>query len=155
MRMVKGNGGNQFRQYAGNSAGYNDVIGNQEKGCCLSSDIVIDCSEERGRNLTSSRRTDSAPVYDLDGSAEEAAKLVGDIKSLANEADASFAKHKALEMEIKRLLKAVASQDIMIFVQNESVVDTSNLQTELERTKERFKNCIIKKETEYAKLWND
>nr|GFC43908.1 hypothetical protein [Tanacetum cinerariifolium] len=29
------------------------------------------------------------------------------------------------------------------------------LQTELERTKERFENCIIKKETEYAKLWND
>nr|GEZ16641.1 hypothetical protein [Tanacetum cinerariifolium] len=32
---------------------------------------------------------------------------------------------------------------------------TSDLQTELERTKERFENCIIKKETEYAKLWND
>nr|GEY11240.1 retrovirus-related Pol polyprotein from transposon TNT 1-94 [Tanacetum cinerariifolium] len=48
-----------------------------------------------------------------------------------------------------------ASQDIMIIVQNESVVDTSDLQTELERTKERFKNYTIKKETEYAKLWND
>ncbi|GJX62484.1 hypothetical protein Tco_0295384 [Tanacetum coccineum] len=31
----------------------------------------------------------------------------------------------------------------------------SNLQTELERTKERFENCIIKKENNYAKLWND
>nr|GFA57220.1 hypothetical protein [Tanacetum cinerariifolium] len=40
-------------------------------------------------------------------------------------------------------------------VQNAYVVDTSDLQTELERTKERFENCIIKKETEYAKLWND
>nr|GEW60104.1 hypothetical protein [Tanacetum cinerariifolium] len=47
------------------------------------------------------------------------------------------------------------SQDIVIIVQNESVVDTSNLQTELGRTKERFENCIIKKETEYVKLWND
>nr|GEV79810.1 putative reverse transcriptase domain, ribonuclease H-like domain, aspartic peptidase domain protein [Tanacetum cinerariifolium] len=37
----------------------------------------------------------------------------------------------------------------------ESVVDTSDLQTELERTKERFENCIINKETEYDKLWND
>nr|GEY44494.1 retrovirus-related Pol polyprotein from transposon TNT 1-94 [Tanacetum cinerariifolium] len=83
------------------------------------------------------------------------AKFVGDFKSLANEADASLAKHKAFELEIKRLLKAVVSQDIMIIVQNESVVDTSDLQTELERTKERFKNCIIKKESEYAKLWND
>nr|GFC42617.1 hypothetical protein [Tanacetum cinerariifolium] len=62
MQMVGGNGGNQFRQYAGQNerslAGYNDVIGNQakEKGCCLSSDIIIDCSEGRGRNPTSSRR---------------------------------------------------------------------------------------------------
>nr|GFB07888.1 hypothetical protein [Tanacetum cinerariifolium] len=85
----------------------------------------------------------------------ETAKFVGDFKSLANEADASLAKHKALELAIERLLKSVLSQDIMIIVQNESVVDTSDLQTELKRTKERFENCIIKKETEYAKLWND
>nr|GEZ16229.1 hypothetical protein [Tanacetum cinerariifolium] len=85
----------------------------------------------------------------------EAAKFVGDFKSLANEADASLAKHKALELEIKRLLKEVVSQDIMIIVKNESVVDTSYLQTELERTKDRFEKCIIKKETEYSKLWND
>ncbi|GJZ16209.1 putative ribonuclease H-like domain-containing protein [Tanacetum coccineum] len=43
----------------------------------------------------------------------------------------------------------------MSIVQNPSVLDTSNLQTELDRTKERFENCIIKKENEYAKLWND
>nr|GFC64365.1 hypothetical protein [Tanacetum cinerariifolium] len=78
---------------------------------------------------------------------KEAAKFVGDFKSLANEADASLAKHKELELEIERLLKAVVCQDIMTIVQNESVVDTSDLQTELERTKERFENCIIKKES--------
>nr|GEZ20406.1 retrovirus-related Pol polyprotein from transposon TNT 1-94 [Tanacetum cinerariifolium] len=70
-------------------------------------------------------------------------------------ADESLAKHKAWELEIERLLRAVVSQDIMSVVQNNSVGDTSNLQTELERTKERFKNCVIKKENEYAKLWND
>nr|GEU76605.1 retrovirus-related Pol polyprotein from transposon TNT 1-94 [Tanacetum cinerariifolium] len=87
----------------------------------------------------------------------EAAKFVGDFKSLANEADASLAKHKALELEleIKRLFKAVVSQDIMNIVQKESVVDTLDLQTELERTKEHFENCIIKKENKYDKLWND
>nr|GFC92845.1 hypothetical protein [Tanacetum cinerariifolium] len=69
--------------------------------------------------------------------------------------DASLAKHKALELEIKCLLKAVVSQDILSVVQNASVGDTSVLQTELKRTKERFENCIIKKENEYAKLWND
>nr|GEZ48721.1 hypothetical protein [Tanacetum cinerariifolium] len=31
MQMVGVNGGNKFRQYAGNLAGYNDVIGNQEE----------------------------------------------------------------------------------------------------------------------------
>nr|GEV31558.1 hypothetical protein [Tanacetum cinerariifolium] len=86
---------------------------------------------------------------------KKAAKFVGDSKSLANEADASLAKHMALELEIKHLLKAVVSQDIMIIVQNESVVDTSDLQTKLERMKECFENCIIKKESKYAKLWND
>nr|GEY59585.1 hypothetical protein [Tanacetum cinerariifolium] len=71
------------------------------------------------------------------------------------ESDSSLAKHNILELEIERLLKAVVSQDKISVVQNVSVVDTSDLQTELERTKERFENCIIKKENEYAKLSND
>nr|GEZ07609.1 hypothetical protein [Tanacetum cinerariifolium] len=86
---------------------------------------------------------------------KEAAKFVRDFKYLAKEAHESLAKHKALELEIERLLRAVVSQDIMSVVQKNYVGDTSNLQTELERTKERFENCIIKKENEYAKLWND
>nr|GEU30262.1 retrovirus-related Pol polyprotein from transposon TNT 1-94 [Tanacetum cinerariifolium] len=85
---------------------------------------------------------------------KEATKFVGDFKSLAKEFDESLAQQKTLELEIERLLKAVVSQDIMTVVQNNSV-DTSNLQTELERMKECFKYCIIKKENEYAKLWND
>nr|GEU78056.1 hypothetical protein [Tanacetum cinerariifolium] len=64
----------------------------------------------------------------------EAAKFVRDFKSLAKEADESLSKHKALELKIKSLLRAVVSQDIMSIVQNPSVVDTSNLQTELEHT---------------------
>nr|GFC39300.1 hypothetical protein [Tanacetum cinerariifolium] len=47
------------------------------------------------------------------------------------------------------------SQNIISIVQNASVIDSSDLQTEFERTKERFENCIIKKENEYDKLWND
>ncbi|GJW39962.1 retrovirus-related pol polyprotein from transposon TNT 1-94 [Tanacetum coccineum] len=71
---------------------------------------------------------------------KEVAKFVRDFQSLAKEADESLAKHKALELEIERLLRAVVSQDIMSIVQNNSVGNTSNLQTELERTKERFEN---------------
>ncbi|GJU28004.1 hypothetical protein Tco_1166625 [Tanacetum coccineum] len=65
----------------------------------------------------------------------EAAKFVQDFQSLANEADESLAKHKALELEIERFLRAVVSQDIMSIVQNNSVVDTSYLRTELEQCK--------------------
>nr|GEZ73610.1 hypothetical protein [Tanacetum cinerariifolium] len=64
---------------------------------------------------------------------KEVAKFVRDFKSLAKKADDSLAKHKALELEIKCLLRAVVSQDIMSVVQKACVVDTSNLQTELER----------------------
>ncbi|GJY39634.1 hypothetical protein Tco_0425998 [Tanacetum coccineum] len=43
--------------------------------------------------------------------------------------------NEALEYEIERILKAVVNQDIMSIVQSNSVVDTSNLQTELEQCK--------------------
>ncbi|GJW99106.1 retrovirus-related pol polyprotein from transposon TNT 1-94 [Tanacetum coccineum] len=69
---------------------------------------------------------------------KEAVKFVRDFKSLAKESDESLVKHKALELEIERLLRAVVSQDIMFVVQNNFVLDTSNLQTELERTKEHY-----------------
>ncbi|GKD70958.1 hypothetical protein Tco_1325048 [Tanacetum coccineum] len=85
---------------------------------------------------TSGTQIDKAPVYNSDGSAE--AK--------------SF---EELENEHEHLLRAFVSQDIMCIMQSPSVVDTSDLQTELDPTKEKFENCIIKRENEFAKLWND
>nr|GEW01997.1 hypothetical protein [Tanacetum cinerariifolium] len=85
---------------------------------------------------------------------KEAAKFVRDFKSLAKEANESLAKHKALELEIERLLRAIVSQDIMSIVQNNCIVDSSNLPTELDCTKAKLENCIIKKEKEYVILWN-
>nr|GEV03276.1 hypothetical protein [Tanacetum cinerariifolium] len=76
---------------------------------------------------------------------QKAAKFVGDFNSLAKEADESLAKHQALELEIERLLRAVVSQDIMSIVQKASVVDTSNLQSELERTKNALKTVSLKR----------
>nr|GEZ08202.1 hypothetical protein [Tanacetum cinerariifolium] len=120
MQMVRGNGGNQFRQYAGqhagNPAGYNDVIGNGHyaRNCTvrptrrdvayLQRQLLIAQKEEAGIQLqaeeydlmanaadmdeieevnancilmanlqqasTSGTQTDSAPVYDTDGSAK-------------------------------------------------------------------------------------
>ncbi|GKC06740.1 hypothetical protein Tco_0998350 [Tanacetum coccineum] len=55
---------------------------------------------------------------------KEVAKFVRDFKSLAKEADESLAKHKALEYEIERLLKAIVRQDIMSIVQNQTVASS-------------------------------
>ncbi|GJS16006.1 retrovirus-related pol polyprotein from transposon TNT 1-94 [Tanacetum coccineum] len=74
---------------------------------------------------------------------------------LETEAGESLDKITFLEKENECLLRAVVSQDIMSIVQRPTVVETFDLQTKLECMKERFENYIIKKETEYAKLWND
>nr|GFA04860.1 hypothetical protein [Tanacetum cinerariifolium] len=122
IQMVGGNGGNQFRQYAGNPAGYNDVIRNKnqigngnlvaahaEENAAGQNGKQIRCYNCRGKeeagiqlqaeeydlmaaaanldkikevnancilmaNLqqasTSGTQTDSAPIYDTDGSSE-------------------------------------------------------------------------------------
>ncbi|GJY84283.1 retrovirus-related pol polyprotein from transposon TNT 1-94 [Tanacetum coccineum] len=62
---------------------------------------------------------------------KEATKFVRDFKSLANEADESLAKHKALDFEIKRFLRVVVSQDIMSIVENHTVVETFDLRLSL------------------------
>ncbi|GJT07153.1 retrovirus-related pol polyprotein from transposon TNT 1-94 [Tanacetum coccineum] len=69
-------------------------------------------------------------------SLKEAAKFVRDFKSLTNKAGESVAKHKALEFEIELFMRAIVSQDIMSIVQNPTVVDTIDLQTELEPYKD-------------------
>nr|GFB86928.1 hypothetical protein [Tanacetum cinerariifolium] len=86
-------------------------------------------------------------------------------KFLNEEADASLAKHKILELEIERLLKAVVSQDIISVVQNAFVVDTSDLQTELEQNahlKATYKNLFdsisvsrVQTKTKIASLQNE
>nr|GEU91888.1 putative ribonuclease H-like domain-containing protein [Tanacetum cinerariifolium] len=86
---------------------------------------------------------------------QEAAKFVRDFKSLAKEVDESLDKQKYLELKIERLLKASASHDIMSIVQNGFVDIPSDLQTKLDRTKEKLEICIVGKEKEYAVLWNN
>nr|GEV47791.1 hypothetical protein [Tanacetum cinerariifolium] len=81
---------------------------------------------------------------------QEAAKFVRDFKSLAKDDDESLDKKKSLELKIERPLKASVSHDIMSIMQNGFVDVPSDLQTELDRTKEKLELCIIKKEKEYA-----
>ncbi|GJV81761.1 putative ribonuclease H-like domain-containing protein [Tanacetum coccineum] len=79
---------------------------------------------------------------------QEAAKFVRDFQFLANEADKYLAMNKALELEIERLLRAVVSQDIMSIVQNNSFVDTLNLQTELDHTLDPLPHKLRNKNVE-------
>nr|GEV96130.1 hypothetical protein [Tanacetum cinerariifolium] len=123
----------------------------------LQTQLLIAHKEEAGIQLQAKEYDLIAASADFDEIEEVNAKciLMANPQQASTSADDSLAKHKALELEIEHLLRAVVSQDIMSVVQKTSVVDTLNLQTELERTKERFENCIVKKENEYAKLWND
>ncbi|GKA56117.1 hypothetical protein Tco_0755189 [Tanacetum coccineum] len=125
----------------------------QEKGCAyLQTQLLIAQRRSRNSILQAESWILMAICRDLDEIEEvnainclvqnfeikflkEAAKFVRDFQSLAKEADESLAKHKALELEIERLLRAVVSQDIMSIVQNNSVRNTSNLQTKLEQCK--------------------
>nr|GFD37377.1 hypothetical protein [Tanacetum cinerariifolium] len=92
MQMIGGNGGNQFRQYAGNLNVYNTVqnVENQvaqnsrvqNDGIQNQIGIATDLDEIKEVNancilmanlqqaLSSSTQTDSTPVYDSDGSDE-------------------------------------------------------------------------------------
>ncbi|GJX48643.1 retrovirus-related pol polyprotein from transposon TNT 1-94 [Tanacetum coccineum] len=45
--------------------------------------------------------------------------------------------------------------DSFYHTEQKMALDTSNLQTELDHTKEKLETCINKKEKEYAVLWND
>nr|GEV10219.1 uncharacterized mitochondrial protein AtMg00810-like [Tanacetum cinerariifolium] len=76
---------------------------------------------------------------------QEAAKFIRDFKSLVKETDESLDKQKSLELEIKRLLKSSVSHDVMSVVQNGFFDVPSDLQTELDRTKEKLELCIIKR----------
>nr|GFC89858.1 ribonuclease H-like domain-containing protein [Tanacetum cinerariifolium] len=88
MQMIGGNGGTQFRQYAGNLNGYNEVqnVGNQagiqlqaKEYDLMAAVADLDEIEEVNANCimmanlqqasSSDTQTDSAPVYDSDGSA--------------------------------------------------------------------------------------
>nr|GEW16068.1 integrase, catalytic region, zinc finger, CCHC-type, peptidase aspartic, catalytic [Tanacetum cinerariifolium] len=73
---------------------------------------------------------------------KEATKFVQDFKSIAKEADEFLDKILILEKENEHLLRAVVSQDIMSIVLNPTIVESSDLQTELEHTKEREKQSI-------------
>nr|GEX22059.1 retrovirus-related Pol polyprotein from transposon TNT 1-94 [Tanacetum cinerariifolium] len=110
-------------------------------------------------NMVTVSKMISIPNEDLSDdttpSVARKSKFVRDFKSLAKKADESLDKQKSLELKIERLLKASVSHDIMSIVQNSLVDVPSNLRTELDHTKEKLELYVIKREKEYAVLWNN
>nr|GFA75801.1 hypothetical protein [Tanacetum cinerariifolium] len=127
IQMIGGNDGNQFRQYAGQNVGIQ--LGNGNQNQIGNGNLVAACAEGNvaGQNGNQIR------CYNYRG--------VGETLQLAQE---SHDKMKQMNNEIKQanytkinhlsgvFVPQKAFQDIMIIVQNASVVDTSDLQTELE-----------------------
>ncbi|GJW64833.1 hypothetical protein Tco_0116717 [Tanacetum coccineum] len=103
----------------------------------LSSGKQITALNEEISNLNKQLSKEKSTVSSLQ---EEKKRLKSDFKIRKDEL---LDKQIQLENKIKEL------DNILV------KTDSSNLQTELARTKERFENFIIKKENEYAKLWND
>nr|GFA91657.1 hypothetical protein [Tanacetum cinerariifolium] len=126
-----GHNGNQIRYYNYKGVGHfarNCTVRPMRRDVAyLQTQLLITQKEEAGIQLQAEEFDLMVAAADLDEIEEKAAKFVGDFKSLAKEADESLAKHKALELEIERLLRAVVSQDIMSVVQKTSVIDISNL----------------------------
>nr|GEW09879.1 hypothetical protein [Tanacetum cinerariifolium] len=170
MQMVGSNGGNQFRQYAGqnvrNHNGLIVVIGiaNPNVNQHGNGNVVETRVEGNGNGNNASIKL-QVEEFDLIANAkdlDEIEKVNANCILMANlqqaltlgtetdkalvydsdeltETDESLAKHKALEYGIKRLLRTIVSHHIMSIVQNPIVVETSDLQSELEHNTAKTK----------------
>nr|GEV37980.1 hypothetical protein [Tanacetum cinerariifolium] len=114
MQMAGGNDGNHFRQYVGqnvrNHNGYNAVqnVGNQQGLRVMRLEIMNGLIVVLGIANQNPNGNGNVVAARAEGNAiGNNAKFVRDFQSLTNEADESLAKHKALELEIERLLRGV------------------------------------------------
>ncbi|GJS80230.1 hypothetical protein Tco_0730111 [Tanacetum coccineum] len=119
---------------------------NQEK--------CFEISQEKYDKLESSCKQITALNEEISNLNKQLSKEKSTVSSLQEEkkrlkSDFKIREDELLDKQIQLESKIKELDNILV------KTDTSNLQTELERTKERFENCIIKKENEYAKLWND
>nr|GEV26273.1 copia protein [Tanacetum cinerariifolium] len=134
----------------------NDEISNLNKQLSKEKSSISSLMEEK-KKLKHDFKTREDKFIDKKVNLEAKIKDLENIllKRDQTEADESLDKQKSLELKIKRLLKASVCHDIMSIVQNGFVDVPSDLQTELDRKKEKLELCIIKKEKEYAILWNN
>nr|GEZ90592.1 hypothetical protein [Tanacetum cinerariifolium] len=109
IQMVRGNGGNQFRvQNVGNQNGLISVQGSRNQNQIGNGHYARNCTVRPRRRDVAYLQTQLFIVQ------KEEAGIQLQTEKRISLADASLAKHKALELEIERLLKAVVSQDIKI-----------------------------------------
>ncbi|GJS55344.1 retrovirus-related pol polyprotein from transposon TNT 1-94 [Tanacetum coccineum] len=161
MQMVRGNGENQFRQYAGQNVG-NQVVQNAVQNLGVQNVrnqngviVVLGIANQNGNgNVVAAR--DEGNANGNNGNQIRCYNCRG----LGHLARIHCRPRRRMQLifrhtNLDEIEEVNANCILMANLQQASTSDTSNLQTELERTKECFENCIIKKENEYAKLWND
>ncbi|GJU19822.1 hypothetical protein Tco_1153164 [Tanacetum coccineum] len=124
---IKWNGNVCRARAEGNATGNNDTVADCSKGKSRNStqsgkefdlmsaaddlDEIEDVNTDQLRYTTMNNCSDNEifNMFTQEEQYTEQSKFVRDFKSLAKEADESLAKHKALELEIKRLLRAVVT----------------------------------------------
>ncbi|GJX30665.1 retrovirus-related pol polyprotein from transposon TNT 1-94 [Tanacetum coccineum] len=109
------NVGNQVVQDAVQNQGVQNVHGlgqtKERDGAYSSTQLLIVSKEDAGIQLQAEEFDRWLLAADL---TDQLSQIVRDFNLLQTVADESLAKHKALELEIERLLRAVVSQDIML-----------------------------------------
>nr|GEU87281.1 hypothetical protein [Tanacetum cinerariifolium] len=169
--MVGGNGGNQFRQYAGqnigNSAGYNDVIGNQNpigNGNLVAARAEGNASGQNGNRIRCYNYRGYTELLEPIPESHQVPQNNNDVifEDTSMEQGGETVEQHPVNFEETRALYESLYQNLAIEVEKVNSVNrklketNADMTTELARFKNqeiRFENCIIKKETEYAKLW--
>nr|GEZ74584.1 hypothetical protein [Tanacetum cinerariifolium] len=150
MKMVGGNGKNQFRQYAGqnarNPAGYNDVIGNQiiqNAVQNLKTQLLIAQKEDAGIQLQEEEYDQMAVAADLEKIKEVNANciLMANLQQALTSGGETVEQHP-VNFEETRALYDSLYQNLAIEVEKVNSVNRKLKETNVDLTTElaRFKN---------------
>nr|GFC68471.1 hypothetical protein [Tanacetum cinerariifolium] len=133
MQMIGGNGGNQFRQYAGqnvgNLNGYNAILMKLMK---LMQTAFLMANLQQASSLGT--QTDSTPVYDTDGSAENDNNVISEV--IGVEQDGETVEQHSVNFEETRALYESLYQHLAIKVEKVNSVNRKLKETNADLTTE-------------------
>ncbi|GJW33918.1 hypothetical protein Tco_0053950 [Tanacetum coccineum] len=174
MQMVGGNGGNQFRHYAGQNGGNQNgfilvlgIVNKNGNGNVIAAHAEVDLDEIKVvyvncilmANLQqasiSGTQTDNAPVYDSDGSAENDSNVISEV-SIMKQSEGTVEQHPATVEETHAYFESLYS-NLAIEVEKVNTVNRKLRETNADLTTKlaRYKNqekCFEISQEKYDKL---